>query len=429
MHRRNAIAKYAQECHGMATAVKADSRETIGKYHVLAKLADGTTGQVFKGHDPSTGQTVAIKLASQALTRDPVLLKRFEQEFRSASNLDHPNLVRGLDFGWTEDRPYIVLEYVDGEDLWKRIERLGRLSETEAIDYIVQVAGGLHEAHKNGIIHRDIKPDNIFLTADDQAKLGDLGLSKDLEEDLELTRPDRGLGTPNFIAPEQFADAKHAGVRCDIYSLGATLYMALTGQVPFSGSGIATILRKKMANDLPGPRQLVPAVSEQVDWAVRRAVLADPERRFASCPEFIAALTGETKNTAPNTSRAPGRPSQRTAKKSKAPERDRRAAVRYECTLPTSCTINLSLHEDAIEWQSQWDAQVLNLSVTGIGLFVARRFEPGTMLTVDLTSGDRTIKRTREMTVLRVVPSDGTGWFLGGALSEHLTRDELRRLL
>jgi eukaryotic-like serine/threonine-protein kinase len=220
-----------------------------------------------------------------------VLLKRFEQEFRSTSNLCHPNIIRGLEFGWAGEQPYMVMELVDGEDLWNRIERLGRLAEAEAVGYIVQVARGLHEAHKHGIIHRDIKPDNILLTVDGQAKLADLGLSKDLEDDLELTRPDRGLGTPNFIAPEQFADAKHAGVRCDIYSLGATLYMALTGQLPFNERGMATILKKKLANDLPSPRQLVPSVHEHVDWAVRRAVMADPERRFASCPEFIAALT------------------------------------------------------------------------------------------------------------------------------------------
>jgi serine/threonine protein kinase len=407
----------------------AESRvQIVGSYQIVAKLHDGAMGTVFKGHDPTTGAFVAIKLAGTALARDPVLLKRFEQEYRCINNLSHPNIVRALEFGWAGTRPYIVMELVDGEDLWKRIERLGRLDEAQAIDYILQVARGLHEAHKNGIIHRDIKPDNILLTVDGQAKLADLGLSKDLEEDLELTRPDRGLGTPNFIAPEQFGDAKHAGVRCDIYSLGATLYMALTGRLPFDGGSIAAILRMKFANEIPTPRQVVPTVSEHVDWAIRRAIMADPDRRFASCPEFVAALTGEKPSSSPP---APARRGGACsgAKKSKAPDKDRRTAVRYDCALPTSCVISLSLHDEETEWQTQWPAQVVNLSVTGIGLVVSRRFEPGTVFSIDLTSGNGEVKRTRQVRVRRVTPAADKGWYLGGVLTEKLGRDELRLLV
>jgi serine/threonine protein kinase len=401
--------------------------QTVGNYQIVAKLHDGAMGTVFKGHNPKTGKFVAIKLAGLSLARDPVLLKRFEQEYRSTSNLSHPNIVRALEFGWAAERPYIVMELVDGEDLWRRIERLGKLDEAQAIDYILQVGRGLHEAHKNGIIHRDIKPDNILLTVDGTAKLADLGLSKDLEGDLELTRPDRGLGTPNFIAPEQFGDAKHAGVRCDIYGLGATLYMALTGRLPFDGKSIAAMLKMKFANDLPAPRQLVPTISEHVDWAVRRAIMAEPERRFATCPEFMAALTGE-KPTAPPvpTPRGVGNGA---CKKSKAPDKDRRAAVRYDCALATSCVINLSLHPEETEWQTQWPAQVVNLSVGGIGLVVARRFEPGTTFSVELTSSNGKVQRSREVRVRRVGPADAKHWYLGGTLSEKLTREELRLLL
>src|SRR5438105_1926552 len=136
------------------------AKRTVGKYHIVAKLAEGALSSVYKAHDPATGTTVAIKVASVATAREPVLVKRFEQEYRSTSNLNHPNIVHGLEFGWEGPRPFIVLEFVDGEDLWARIERLGRLPEAEAVGYITQVARGLHEAHKRGIIHRDIKPDN-----------------------------------------------------------------------------------------------------------------------------------------------------------------------------------------------------------------------------------------------------------------------------
>jgi len=413
----------------MEKRLQNNTLQAIGKYQILAKLADGAMGTVFKGHDPATGATVAIKRASVALSRDKVLLKRFEQEFRSTSNLNHPNIVRGLEFGWTDSRPYIVMELVDGEDMWARIERLGRLSEAEAVNYVTQVAQGLHEAHKHGIIHRDIKPDNILLTTDGQVKLADLGLSKDLEAELELTRDGRGIGTPNFIAPEQFNDAKHAGVRCDIYSLGATLYMALTGQLPFAASTLDGILEQKLANDLVAPSKLVPSLSEHVDWAVRRAIMADPERRFASCPEFIAALSGEAGGLGTSGIGKHSCPARRPRKSAKNPERERRAALRFDCALATSCTINLSLHPDVTECQTTWEAQVYDLSVTGIGLFLSRRFEPGSVLTVDLTSGAGDVKRTREIRVVRVAPADRGGWFLGGTLTEKLSKEELRLLL
>jgi serine/threonine protein kinase len=401
---------------------------TIGKYEIVARLAKGNMSVVYKGNDPTTKKPVAIKVASPTLARNEILLKRFEQEFRSTSNLRHPNIVRGLDFGWEGPVPFIVMEFVDGEDLWTRIERTGRLSEAEAVGYVIQAADGLHAAHKNGIIHRDLKPDNILLTMDGQAKVTDLGLSKDLESDLELTCDNHGLGTPNFIAPEQFGDAKHSGVRCDIYSLGATLYMAVTGQLPFAGANITSILKMKLADELIAPRKLIPSLGEPIDWAVRRALLADPGRRFASCPEFIAALSGEVKGSAAKATGKPRQPVRQIAKAAKL-ERERRTATRYECALSTSCIINPSLHTDASEMEIQTNAQVCDISVAGIGLLLARRFEPGTILKVVISNATGDFEQTREVRVSRITKADGHGWFLAGTLVEKLTKEELRRLL
>jgi serine/threonine protein kinase len=411
----------------MGRTSSARTKRTIGKYQIVAKLASGGMSCVYKARETATNQLVAIKLASIALTREPVLLKRFEQEYRATSNLSHPNIVRALGFDWEGARPYIVMELVDGEDLWARIDRLGKLTEAEAIDCIAQVARGLHEAHKHGIIHRDIKPENILLTSDGQAKLADLGLSKDLETDLGLTRADRGLGTPNFIAPEQFGDAKNAGVRCDIYGLGATLYMALTGRPPFEAASVSATLQRKLADHLEPPRQIVPALSERIDFAVRRALLADPARRFATCPEFIAALTGEA--SASPVKRVTASSSSASPRHVKRPDKDRRGAVRYDCALPISCTINLSLHADMTELQAHWDTKVVNLSVSGIGVVLPRRFEPRTILSVDLASSDGRVKRSREMRVVRVIQVERGVWFLGGELTEKLSREELRLLL
>jgi serine/threonine protein kinase len=392
---------------------------TIGRYEILAKLRESAMSKVYKAFDPDTNTTVAIKVLA-SVGKDEVLRQRFEQEYRLTSKLCHPHIVQGLDFGWQGSRPYIVMEFVDGEDLWSRIIRLGRLPEAEAVDLITQVAEGLHEAHKHGIIHRDIKPDNVLVNKLGQAKLADLGLSKDLDEGLDLTRPDCGLGTPNFIALEQFGDAKNVTIRADIYSLGATLYMALTGQVPFDGPHLSAIMALKVNNELPSPRKLVPTLSEHLEWVVRRAIHIDPDRRYSSCPEFIAALRGEG-NDSPAARKSSGN--------GQRPVRERRAARRYDCALPTSCMINVSVHEGETDYQTDWQAQVCNLSLTGVGLVLSRRFEPGSVLTVSLTSRSGESRASRQMRVVRVLRVDGNRWFIAGTLLEEFTKQELRGLL
>jgi serine/threonine protein kinase len=168
------------------------------------------------------------------------------------------------------------------------------MAEKEAIRLIAQVAQGLQRAHKEKLVHRDVKPDNILVTTDGTAKLADLGLVKEVEDDLNLTRTGRGLGTPHFMAPEQFKNAKNADPRCDIYSLGATLYMMLTGQMPFQSQGPLDAYMKKIENKLTSARSLVPALSERVDWAIRRSMSADPDQRPANCREFVEDLTGRS---------------------------------------------------------------------------------------------------------------------------------------
>ncbi|MCC6419765.1 MAG: protein kinase [Gemmataceae bacterium] len=274
--------------------------QAIGKYDLLERVAEGGMGTVYRGRNRDSGQIVAVKVAPPHVTRNPVLLKRFEQEYSIAHALDHPNIVRALDYGFHEQTPFLVMEFVEGESLGQRIERAGRFPETEAIRLIAQVAQGLHKAHKQSIIHRDVKPDNIMLTPDGQAKLTDLGLVKEMDGDLNLTRTGRGLGTPHFMAPEQFRNAKNADARCDIYSLAATLYMMVTGELPFKSTGPLDAWMKKINNELVPPRQLVPALSERVDWAIRRAMAPDPAQRPTTCREFVEDLTGRsTRRLAP----------------------------------------------------------------------------------------------------------------------------------
>src|SRR5262249_21662851 len=151
--------------------------------------------------------------------------------------------------------------------------------EGDAIRLIAQVAQGLYRAHKQGLIHRDVKPDNILLTQDGQAKLADLGLVKEVEAELNLTRTGRGLGTPHFMAPEQLRNAKNVDARCAIYSWGAPLYRMVPAELPFRPTGPLDAWMKKIQNELIPPRKLVPGLSERIDWAIRRAMSADPDKR------------------------------------------------------------------------------------------------------------------------------------------------------
>jgi serine/threonine protein kinase len=268
--------------------------QSIGQYDLIAKVAEGGMGTVYKGRHRLTGATVAVKVVPPHIASNPVYFKRFEQEYNAARSLDHPNIVRALDFGRDDGVPFLVMEFVEGESLGQRIDREQRLTEAEAIRIAAQIAQGLDNAHAMGLIHRDVKPDNILLTEDGLAKLTDMGLVKEIEADLNLTRTGRGLGTPHFMAPEQFRNAKHADARCDIYSLAATVYMAVTGELPFESAGPLEAWMKKVKNDIVPASQLAPDLSQRADWAIRRAMSPDPAQRPATCREFIEDLTGQS---------------------------------------------------------------------------------------------------------------------------------------
>jgi serine/threonine protein kinase len=273
----------------------------LGDYDLLEKIGEGGVGTVYKARDRKSGQIVAIKVLSPEMARNPLTLKRFEQEFWSARALDHPNIVRALRYGATDDAHYLVMEFVPGEPLGAKMQRVGPLPEAEAIDIITQACSGLHYAHGRGLIHRDIKPDNLLVTPSGEVKVADLGLSKQLHTEANLTHTGRGLGTPHFMAPEQFRDAKNADVRCDVYSLGATLYQLVTGKLPFPGNNPVETFLRKMKRELTPPRKLAPELSERTESVILWALSSEPSQRPASCQQLLDVLTG----TAP-VPRAPG---------------------------------------------------------------------------------------------------------------------------
>jgi serine/threonine protein kinase len=398
--------------------------EKVGAYEVLEKLGEGSMGSVYKGRHTSTGELVAIKILAPEIARSQVLVQRFQQEFRAAHDLCHPNIVRCYEFGLTFASSYLVMEFVDGPSLGERIARLGRLTEEEAVRVVCQVAEGLHLAHENNIIHRDVKPDNILLTSQGQAKLTDLGLAKNRASALELTLPRSGLGTPNFMAPEQFGDAKNADVLCDVYSLGATLYMAITGELPFRARSTLHTLKKKMRNELTAPIELVPTLNEQTDHAIRQALRADPQQRQADCLRFIASLTGGS-----SLSRAPQgqritQPISLWPPFGKPPVvKERRVAVRYASGLETSCRPSGRVKEHT------WLAVVQDISATGIGLLLNRRFEPGAILLVELQVEGQGCRSTVLCRVVRLTKQAARKWSVGCTFVRRLGEGELKILL
>jgi serine/threonine protein kinase len=397
----------------------------MGPYELLEPIGRGGMGVVYRGRHEQTGQTVAVKVMAADMAADPLLFKRFEQEASAARRLRHPHIVQGLEFGLHNDQPYLVMELVEGENLGQRVKRLGRIPEAEAVSIALQIADALELAHRHQLIHRDVKPENILLTKDGQAKLTDLGLLKDLAGEGNLTRTRTILGTMAYMAPEQLTDAKNVDHRCDVYGLGVTVYFALTGVVPFQGPGNLTICRKKLANDFVRPRQVVPSLSAQVECAICRALDAAPDRRPASCAEFAAMLTGAIPLEPCAAAEQPLQPlpaADQVEPTPPPPRENRRAAPRYPSAVEARCwPLQNTSH--------RWDAEVQDVSLTGIRLELDRRFEPGSVLTVAVSDSQWGSVSTWLVRVRWVRAGAAKKWLIGCAFVNALCEDDLHALL
>jgi serine/threonine protein kinase len=390
------------------------SQTTIGGYPILEKIGKGGMGTVYKGQNLQPGQFVAIKVLAGGVAANEVLRLRFAQECQIARQLDHPHIVRVLDFGLDGNKPFLVMEYVDGESLGQRLEREGKLPEAEAVRLIAQVGQALDWAHQRKLIHRDVKPDNILIGSDGNAKLTDLGLAKNLDSDFNLTRTQSSLGTPNFMAPEQFEDAKRAEPRSDLYSLAATLYMALTGELPFSGrsaKAVATIYKKKLANDIAPPSQLAPGLSPLVEAAILKGLRADRKERHASVREFVESLAGQPAEV------AVAEEPKSSVKKGKERRKKRFPTRRGTRCRPLQRVPDMS-----------WSGQVLNISEGGLCLELGRRYEPGALLTIVL-NGDEAGRRSLVARVMWVRKDGPQKWMLGCQFDHPLCEFEVAALL
>jgi serine/threonine protein kinase len=401
-------------------------RPSIPAYEILEHVGAGGMGSVYRGRHRSSGQTVAVKVIAAGLEDDLEALQRFEQEFRVASKLLHPNIVQVLDFGRTPETMFLVMEYINGPSLGRRIDDSGPLPEAEAVALITQVAQALDYAHRHWMIHRDVKPDNVLLRGSRQVKLTDFGLVKDVVGDRQLTEPLARLGTTHFMAPEQSYDAKRVDHRSDIYSLGATLYMAVTGKKPFwTCRSLPELMRQVIRGGLTPAREVVPTLSEEVEEAIRRAMSLEPADRPGSCREFVQSLKRGGRKRRP-----PGAHTPAPAHVPAAPGgSDNRASARYAHGSGASCGVKVSLHAEGAETEERWPAFVQDVSRGGLALVLGRRLEAGTVVAVDLPLADGTATRSLEGRVVQVQPSSYGHWRIGCLFPKPLSQAELQGLL
>jgi serine/threonine-protein kinase len=259
-----------------------------GRYRLESRIGSGGMSTVYRAHDETLERFVAIKLMNREVASDSDQLERFRREARAVARLSHPNIVHVIDAGEDESRPYIVFEYIDGETLKERIQRLGRLEIPEAVAYCVEIARALGAAHSNHVVHRDVKPQNVLIDHDGTAKVTDFGIARTLEEE-GLTADGRVLGTTDYVSPEQ-ALGQHVSGQSDLYSLGVALYEMLTGELPYRGENQVAVAMKHVRESIPDVRTLRPEVSAGLAAVIERATAKEQSQRYADDAELIADL-------------------------------------------------------------------------------------------------------------------------------------------
>ncbi|HOX39671.1 MAG TPA: protein kinase [Candidatus Brocadiia bacterium] len=288
---------------GEAVRRAAGNRERLkilGSYEILEELGAGGMGSVYKARHLDLGRTVALKVLKDELAGDPDFISRFRREARAVASLNHVNIVHCYEVGREKDVYFMAMEFVDGENVGGILDASGPMGEPEALGICIQVCRALQHAWDNGIVHRDIKPDNVLYIrpAADKgdavcglAKVSDLGLARLGEQHgPKLTQTGMALGTPHYISPEQASGSRDVDIRADIYSLGASLYHMATGRTPYDGPTMTAIMLCHLTKPVPDPREAMPTVSAATSAIVMKAMAKDPEDRYQTPADMERAL-------------------------------------------------------------------------------------------------------------------------------------------
>lgn len=382
-----------------------------GSFQLLSQLGRGGMATVYLARHPSFPSPIALKIPHESIDEDSLLAQRFWNECRIGERLVHPNLIRVLGSGVAMSRPYLVLEHAAKGSLDQRIKESGCPSIDEAITIFSQLAEVLAFIHKQGLIHRDIKPANVLFDATGTVKLTDLGLLKDEDAEVALTRSRTPLGTPDFAAPEQFEDAKRVDHRCDLYSLAGTMYVAMSGVYPFGrGSQFQVLVRKTQFQIAPASRY-VADLSPVIDQLLLSALQPNPEHRPASAKEFLAGLRGELLPVRPGL--APTEP------KHSQPahfERRRHPRVAVELTGQIHSPEGHGAHREVM---------IEDISLTGVRLRLAQAIQRDDLFNLEMMGQVASDEIDRSVQCAWSKELANGQWLIGGIFAQPLTEAEL----
>jgi len=267
--------------------------QAVGRYQIIEPLGEGGMATVYKAHQPALDRVVALKVIRAGFAEDREFMERFEREAKAIARLQHPNIVQVHDYDHAGDRPFIAMQYLDGGTLKARLASLAqvgaRMPQTEVLRVVRQIAEALMHAHGLNVLHRDVKPANVMLTKDGRAVVTDFGIAKILGT-TQHTQTGVGVGTPEYMSPEQGQGAPVVDQRADVYSLGVMAYEMLTGRVPFSADTPVAVVLKHMRDPLPMPSTFNPEIGPATERVLMKVLAKEPEDRYETAGAFASAL-------------------------------------------------------------------------------------------------------------------------------------------
>lgn len=267
----------------------------LGRFQLLKELNDSGTSKVYFAKDTSMDRDVAIKVMKGRMSDNTRLRGRFKQEVHTAAKINDENVGQVLEAGFEGEVGYIVMEYIEGKSVRELLKKYKALPFRTAAQLVHQVAKGLHVVHIQGIIHRDIKPDNLFLATNGKVKIMDFGFARDMEEEgTRLTHVGQMIGTYHYMSPEQI-DSSSADARADIYALGITFYELIAGKVPFDAPSALTIVQKHQKEPLPDIRLVAPDIPDELVRILEKMTAKDPEKRYQTAGEIVVELGAAVK--------------------------------------------------------------------------------------------------------------------------------------